>query len=55
MYIPDAVNAIRQYDLQKNGELINTLECYLNQKQSIRKTSELMNIHARTVSYRLQK
>lgn len=30
-------------------------ECYLNQKQSIRKTSELMNIHARTVSYRLQK
>ena len=55
MYIPDAVNAIRQYDLRKNGELINTLECYLNQKQSIRKTSELMNIHARTVSYRLQK
>lgn len=55
MYIPDAVNVIRQYDLQKNGELINTLECYLNQKQSIRKTSELMNIHARTVSYRLQK
>lgn len=55
MYIPDAVNAICQYDLQKNGELINTLECYLNQKQSIRKTSELMNIHARTVSYRLQK
>ena len=55
MYIPDAVNAIRQYDLQKNGELINTLECYLNQKQSIRKTSELMCVHSRTVTYRLQK
>ena len=55
MYIPDAVNAIRQYDLQKNGELIDTLECYLNHKQSIRKTSELMGVHARTVSYRLQK
>ncbi|MBD9189790.1 MAG: PucR family transcriptional regulator, partial [Catenibacterium mitsuokai] len=30
-------------------------ECYLNNKQSIRKTSELMNIHTRTVSYRLSK
>ena len=44
-----------QYDIQKNGELIDTLECYLNHKQSIRKTSELMGVHARTVSYRLQK
>lgn len=31
------------------------MECYLNQKQSIRKTSELMCVHPRTVSYRLQK
>ena len=46
---------IHQYDVQKNGELIDTLECYLNHKQSIRKTSELMGVHARTVSYRLQK
>lgn len=54
-YIPDTVNEIHQYDLQKNAELINTLECYLNHKQSIRKTSELMSVHPRTVSYRLQK
>ena len=27
----------------------------MNNKQSIRKTSELMNIHTRTVSYRLSK
>ena len=54
-YIPDAVNEIHQYDIKKNGELVNTLECYLNQKQSIRKTSELMCVHPRTVSYRLQK
>ena len=31
------------------------LECYLNHKYSIRKTSELMGVHSRTVSYRLQK
>ena len=54
-YIPDTVHKIHQYDVQKNGELIDTLECYLNHKQSIRKTSELMGVHARTVSYRLQK
>ena len=54
-YIPDTVHEIHQYDIQKNGELIDTLECYLNHKQSIRKASELMGVHARTVSYRLQK
>lgn len=55
MYIPDAVNEIHQYDIKKNGELVDTLECYLNHKQSIRKASELMGVHSRTVSYRLQK
>ena len=55
IYIPDAVNEIHQYDIKKNGELIDTLECYLNHKQSIRKASELMGVHSRTVSYRLQK
>ena len=54
-YIPDSVNNIYKHDLQKNSELLHTLECYLNHKQSIRKTSELMCIHSRTVSYRLQK
>lgn len=54
-YIPDTVHEIHQYDIQKNGGLIDTLECYLNNKQSIRKASELMGVHARTVSYRLQK
>ena len=54
-YIPDTVHEIHQYDIQKNGELIDTLECYLNHKYSIRKTSELLGVHSRTVSYRLQK
>ena len=40
------MHEIHQYDIQKNGELIDTLECYLNHKQSIRKTSELMGVHA---------
>lgn len=54
-YIPDSVNKLNEQDRKKNSELISTLECYLNNKQSIRKTSELMNVHPRTVSYRLSK
>lgn len=54
-YIPDSVIKLDEQDKKKNSELISTLECYLNNKQSIRKTSELMNIHTRTVSYRLSK
>lgn len=54
-YIPYSVIKLNKQDKKKNSELISTLECYLNNKQSIRKTSELMNIHTRTVSYRLSK
>ena len=54
-FIPESLNRLRQYDIQKNGELVDTLECYLNVNQSLKKTSELMFIHYRTASYRLQK
>lgn len=54
-YIPDSVIKLNEQDKKKNSELISTLECYLNHKQSIRKTSELMNVHPRTISYRLSK
>lgn len=46
---------LNEQDKKRNSELISTLECYLSNKQSIRKTSELMNVHPRTVSYRLSK
>ncbi len=54
-FIPESLNKLRQHDIQKNGELVDTLECYLNVNQSLKKTSELMFIHYRTASYRLQK
>lgn len=54
-YIPDSLYNLYQYDQQKNGELVRTLECYLNNNQSIKKTSQLMYVHYRTVSYRLEK
>lgn len=54
-YIPYSVIKLNKQDKKRNSELISTLECYLSNKQSIRKTSELMNVHPRTVSYRLSK
>ena len=54
-FIPESLNKLYQYDVQKNGELINTLECFLNNNQSLKKTSEILFVHYRTVSYRLQK
>ena len=55
-FIPESLNKLRQYDIQKNGELVDTLECYLNDQPKLKKRhSELMFIHYRTASYRLQK
>lgn len=54
-YIPDSLHRLYQNDIKKNGELIDTLECFLNNNQSLKKKSQQMYIHYRTVSYRLQK
>lgn len=40
---------------KKNGSLIETLECFLNNKQSLKQTSKQMFVHYRTVSYRIEK
>lgn len=54
-YIPESLHQLETYDQKKNTELIKTLECYLNNKQSIKMTSEKMFAHYRTISYRLEK
>lgn len=54
-YIPESLYQLEEYDQKKNAELIKTLECYLNNKQSIKMTSEQMFAHYRTISYRLEK
>ena len=54
-YIPESLHKLYEYDKQKNGDLINTLECYLNNKQSVKQTSKQIFVHYRTVVYRLQK
>ena len=54
-YIPESLHKLVQYDQKKNTELINTLECFLNNNQSLKKTSQQMYVHYRTISYRMQK
>lgn len=54
-YIPESLHQLEAYDQKKNAELIKTLECYLNNKQSIKMTSKKLFAHYRTISYRLEK
>lgn len=54
-YVPESLQKLHEFDQQKNGELIETLECFLNNKQSLKQTSKQMFVHYRTVSYRLEK
>lgn len=54
-YIPKSLHKLYEYDVQKNAELIDTLECFLNQNQSFKKTSQVMFVHYRTITYRIQK
>lgn len=54
-YIPDSLIRLYQYDVKNKGELIDTLECFLDNNQSLKKTSQQKFIHYRTVSYRLKR
>ena len=54
-YIPETLKKLYLYDDEHKGELITTLQMYLRNKQSIRKTADEMFVHYRTISYRLEK
>ena len=54
-YIPGTLKKLYLYDDEHKGELIATLQMYLRNKQSIRKTADEMFVHYRTISYRLEK
>ena len=54
-YIPETLKKLYLYDDEHKRELITTLQMYLRNKQSIRKTADAMFVHYRTISYRLEK
>ena len=53
--IPETLKKLYLYDDEHKGELITTLQMYLRNNQSIRKTAGAMFVHYRTISYRLEK
>ena len=54
-YIPETLKKLYLYDDEHKGELITTLQMYLRNNQSIKKTANAMFVHYRTISYRLEK
>jgi hypothetical protein len=53
--ILESLCKLYDYDTQKKGDLVDTLECFLNNNQSQKKTSKEMFVHYRTIMYRLRK
>ena len=53
--IPETLKKLYLYDDEHKGELITTLQMYLKNNQSIKKTAGAMFVHYRTISYRLEK
>lgn len=53
--IPETLKKLYLYDDEHKGELITTLQMYLRNNQSIKKTASAMFVHYRTISYRLEK
>ena len=54
-YIPETLKKLYLYDDEHKGGLITTLQMYLRNNQSIKKTAGAMFVHYRTISYRLEK
>lgn len=54
-YIPETLKKLYEYDDEHKGELIPTLQMFLSNNQSIRKTAGAMFVHYRTISYWMEK
>lgn len=54
-YIPESLQIVYEYDKKRKKELIDTLECFMNNNQSYKKTSTEMFVHYRTITYRMKK
>jgi DNA-binding PucR family transcriptional regulator len=49
------LSKLRKYDREHNGELMQTLEVYLNQNSNIKATADLLHVHINTLTYRLKR
>ena len=55
VYVPDSLVKLYQYDSEHDGELIETLQAYLDCDKSANKAAEKLYVNYRTLSGRLKK
>lgn len=55
MFVHPALQTLKEYDKDKNNELIDTLEMYLTCNLNAVKTAEELFVHYKTVLYRLNR
>ena len=54
-YVPETLKRLYRYDKERNGELVLTLQTFLNHNQSLKKTAQEMHVHYRTVCNRIER
>lgn len=54
-YITERLNALLEYDKEKQTELFQTVESYLSNNLNIAKTLEQLHIHRSTFNYRIKR
>ncbi|MHB1627114.1 MAG: PucR family transcriptional regulator [Bacilli bacterium] len=54
-FLDALLKPLLDYDVKTHGELIHTLETYLNNNQNTKRTAVLLHAHYNTVTYRIQK
>jgi purine catabolism regulator len=54
-FIHPSVQILNKYDLDKNNDLIKTLEVYLSHSANAKKTAEELFVHYKTIQYRINR
>jgi hypothetical protein len=51
----DVLGSLIDYDTRHKADLVNTLSAYLNQRESLKQTARVLQVHVNTVTYRIQR
>ena len=51
----DVLGSLIDYDTRHKADLVNTLSAYLNQRESLKQTARVLQVHVNTVAYRIQR
>jgi hypothetical protein len=54
-FATDVLGSLIDYDTRHKADLVNTLSAYLNQRESLKQTARVLQVHVNTVTYRIQR